>query len=84
MALFQQQITFTRLDDTLLSTEMADAPTDNAYSSRNIASRSFHEDRPMVTLSAGGKAGIHQYDWLKPSPISGNGNFPCSFRMMGY
>jgi hypothetical protein len=49
-----------------------------------MASRSFHAARPMVTLSAGGKPGVHQYDWLKPSPISGNGNFPYSFMMIGY
>ena len=59
-------------------------PTDNVCDSKNIASRSFHDDQPMVTLSAGGKSGIHQYDWLKPSPISGNGNFPYSFMMMAY
>jgi len=31
MSLFQQQITFLRLDDTLLQTEMADETTDNEY-----------------------------------------------------
>jgi len=84
VSLFHQQTAYMRLDDTLLTTEMADAPTGNAYNSRNIASRSFHEDRPMVALSAGGKPRVRQYDWLKPSPISGNGNFPYSFMMMDY
>jgi hypothetical protein len=38
----------------------------------------------MVTLSAGGKSGIHQSDWLQASSVSGNENSLPSFMMIGY